>query len=294
MNEENFWDRLTGTIASISEAVDGPSGWTRPDRSNRWSRRFVPERVGEENVLPGEEEDTRKMAEDIQAIQRKLLASNRGVFERAFHAKPHACVKGKLFVHVPDDMVSRARLPSTTERASLAIGLLKPRDVPYDVWVRWSNGVGGKERPDGEVDVRGLAFKVLGVDGARLPDGPRFFRQEAGTQDFLLTNGSTTPAPTSEAFAAFGTAQANLASANGVLERGGALKDFFKYLVRNPRVGSTLVHRVLPKPRRTTASSRSASFRWCLRARRRCERASATGGQDARADRHLARRRQRS
>ena len=244
MNEENFWERLTGTIASISEAVEGPGAWTTPDRNNRWSRGFVPQRVGEENILPGEDEDIRKMAEDIQAIQRKLLASNRGVFERAFHAKPHACVKGKLFVHVPEDVVSRARLPATTDRASLAVGLFAPADVPYDVWVRWSNGVGGRERPDGEVDVRGLAFKVLGVRGARLPDGPTFFRQEAGTQDFLLTNGSTTPAPTSEAFAAFGTAQANLAAAEGLLEKGGALKDFFKYLVRNPRVGSTLVHRV--------------------------------------------------
>ena len=44
--------------------------------------------------------------------------------------------------------------------------------------------------------------------------------------------------------AAFGVAQANMASAKGTAKLG-ALKGFFTYLVANPRVASTLVHKVV-------------------------------------------------
>lgn len=245
MNQQNFWAKLGSKIATISDVLAGPGAWTAPDKGNRWAKGFAPTRVGQENVLADEPKAFQKMATDIQDIQQKLLASNDGAAARAFHAKPHACVKGKFFVHVPDDAVSKARLPQGTDLASLKVGLFRDRAEPYEVWVRWSNGVGGKNRPDGEVDVRGLAFKVLGVEGDRLPDGPTFFKQEEGTQDFLMTNGATTPAPSSEAFAAFGVSQAAMASAQGVPEKLVALKNFFKYLTANPRVGSTLIHKVL-------------------------------------------------
>lgn len=250
MNESNFWDKLTTQLARFGDGLTGPSSWTAPDQANRWTTRFTPTRVGQENVLAGEAAFFQKVATDIQTIQDTLEKQNGGTFARAFHAKPHACVKGQLFVHVPDDVVGRANLPAETSLDSLKVGLFRDRAEPYDVWVRWSNGVGGKNRPDGEADVRGLAFKVLGVEGSRLPDGPTFFHQEDGTQDFLMTNGATTPAPNSETFAAFGMAQAKMAAAEGTFAKLGALKNLFKYLVANPRVGSTLVHAVLPNTKK--------------------------------------------
>jgi hypothetical protein len=244
MNSENFWTSLKDKLATITDVLAGPGAWTTPDKSNRWSKGFAPTRVGQENILPNDVADFQKMATDIQQIQGKLLASNNGAVARAFHAKPHACVKGTFFPHVSDDAVKTAHLPEKTALGSLKVGLFSDT-TPHEVWVRWSNGVGGSQRPDGEVDVRGLAFKVLGVKGSRLPNGAKFFQQEADTQDFLMTNGATTPAPNSETFAAFGVSQANMAAADGVLAKGTALKDFFKYLVANPRVGSTLVHKAI-------------------------------------------------
>ncbi|AKV01589.1 Catalase [Labilithrix luteola] len=246
MNEGNFWDKLTTQLARFGDGLTGPSSWTAPDQANRWTMHFTPTRVGQENGLLGDADLFQKLAADIQRIQETLEKKNSGAFARAFHAKPHACVKGQFFVHVPDDIVTRTKLPADTSIDSLKVGLFRDSASPYDVWVRWSNGVGGKNRPDGEVDVRGLALKVLGVEGPRLPDGPRYFHQQEGTQDILMTNGATTPAPNSETFAAFGLAQAKMAGAEGPFEKLGALKNFFKYLVANPRVGSTLVYAVLP------------------------------------------------
>jgi hypothetical protein len=239
-----FWKKLETKLEAIADAVGGPDSWMSPDPKNRWAQNFTPSRVGEENVLPGEDEDFHKMALDIQSIQEKLKASNAGVYQRAFHAKPHACVKGRFYVNVPDDIVSQAKLPADTDLQSLKVGLLADT-AEHDVWVRWSNGVGGANRPDGEADVRGLAMKVMGVRGERLQSNGPFFVQEASTQDFLMTNGATTPAPTSEAFAAFGVSQANMASATGLLGKGKALGGFLGYLVQNPRVGSTLLNKVL-------------------------------------------------
>lgn len=244
MTEATFWDTLARKVGTIADVVGGPDTWTRPDAQNRWSSGFRPTKAGQENVLPGEAEQFGKLASDMQSIQKRLLEQNDGKLERAFHAKPHACTKAKMYVDVPSDLASRSKLPEGTSLASLKVGILADHPEPYDVWVRWSNGVGGRTRPDGEVDVRGLALKILGVSGPRLPNGPKFFVQERDTQDILLTNGATTPAPSSEAFAAFGVAQANMASAKGTAKLG-ALKGFFTYLVANPRVASTLVHKVV-------------------------------------------------
>lgn len=238
-----FWDRLEAKVEAIGDAAGGD--WKTPAPNNRWSQNFAPTQVGQENVLPDEPQTFAKIASDIQGIQQKLLASNNGTIARAFHAKAHACVQGKLYMHVPDTIVSDANLPADTDLAALKVGLLA-ETVPHDVWVRWSNGVGGRNRPDGEVDVRGLALKVLDVDGDRLPDGPTYFKQEVGTQDFLMTNGATTPAPTSESFAGFGVSQANMAGASSLGEKASALGGFFDYLVANPRVAATLARKVLP------------------------------------------------
>jgi hypothetical protein len=247
--QTTFWDDLAARLDGISDAMIGPGKWRTPAPGNPWATGFAPTRVGQENILPDEAATFTKLAHDIQGIQRALLASNGEMAARAFHAKPHACVKGRFFLHVPDTLVKDARLPDDTDLATLKVGLLSDSAEPHDVWVRWSNGVGGTRRPDGEADVRGLALKVLGVAGDRLGDGGDFFKQEAGTQDFLMTNGATTPAPDSMSFAGFGVSQANIVGAPTLLGKAEAVGGFLKYLVNNPRVGSTLLHGVLTSTR---------------------------------------------
>jgi catalase len=85
---------------------------------------------------------------------------------RGFHAKVHGCMKA--------DFELDANRPPATRYGLFA------DDAPKQAWVRLSNGQ-GKAGADNERDVRGLAIKVMGVQGERLvADG-------ATTQDFLMT-----------------------------------------------------------------------------------------------------------
>jgi hypothetical protein len=90
---------------------------------------------------------------------------------RDAHPKMHGCVRG-LFSVAPD-------LPR-----ELAVGVFKqPRTFP--TWVRFSNQ-NGTVSPDSKADIRGVAIKLMGVEGARiLPDGP-----VGTTHDFILISDS--------------------------------------------------------------------------------------------------------
>ena len=67
----------------------------------------------------------------------------------------------------------------------------------YTTWVRLSNG-GMDHQPDRKPDIRGLAIKVLGVQGdSALGNGP------ATSQDFLLINQEKFAFPKSDEFVAF-------------------------------------------------------------------------------------------
>jgi hypothetical protein len=122
-------------------------------------------RLAEEVVPP----DEARFAEQLTAM---LLAKVQrdyptGVTRRDAHAKHHGCVRAE-FVVEPD-------LPP-----ELRVGLFRePRTFP--ALVRFSNQ-DGVPRPDIEKDIRGMAIKVLGVEGEKLLDDER----EARTQDFIL------------------------------------------------------------------------------------------------------------
>lgn len=73
----------------------------------------------------------------------------------------------------------------------------------YETWLRLSNG-GLDHAPDKTPDIRGLAIKVLGVQGeAALGNGP------AKSQDFLLINQEKFAFPRSDEFVAFVQAAAD-------------------------------------------------------------------------------------
>src|SRR5439155_9121585 len=85
---------------------------------------------------------------------------------RDAHAKHHGCVRAEFIVE-PD-------LP-----ANLRVGVFQaPR--AYAAWIRYSNS-DGRPQPDKQRDIRGMAVKLLGVEGEKILEDEK----HAPTQDFL-------------------------------------------------------------------------------------------------------------
>ena len=125
-------------------------------------------------------------ADTIQAMQEILLdiartmADHTGHARRAVHAKSHGLLRGELKV--------LDGLPPAFAQGIFA----NPRTYP--VVMRLSTPP-GEELPDNVSTPRGLALKVIGVEGARLPGS-----EGATTQDFVMINGPVFGAPTAKAF----------------------------------------------------------------------------------------------
>lgn len=98
---------------------------------------------------------------------------------RASHAKSTACVVGELIVP--------AGLPP-----ELAQGLFAT-PCTYPVAVRFAQGP-GENLGDRVSTHRGMAIKIFGVEGEKLP------AHDAPTQDFVLASGTTFPAGTAAGF----------------------------------------------------------------------------------------------
>jgi hypothetical protein len=132
-------------------------------------------------VLEKDEAETNaKMIDTLRGIQQTVFADS-GHAERAVHAKSHGILRGELRV--------AAGLP-----ASLAQGMFARPGV-YPVVMRFST-IPGDVLDDSISVPRGLAIKIVGVEGARLP------ASEADvTQDFVLVNGPAFGKSTAKAFA---------------------------------------------------------------------------------------------
>lgn len=123
-----------------------------------------------ETVPPGEQAEI----DEIIALTTQLLEKRYGssLARRGVHPKDHGCVKASFTVDSdlePDYRVGVLAMPGST----------------YQAWVRFSNAtprVGPDMEPDGPPS-RGMAIKLIGVEGKTLLDEPG-----AKTQDFLLIN----------------------------------------------------------------------------------------------------------
>lgn len=135
-----------------------------------------------ESVVEGEDEKFARFAEQIVG-----LARSRGGKDRALHAKSHANLRARL--SVVNDLPVHAR-QGLFEKAG-----------EHRVYLRFSNGSGGRNH-DGAGDVRGLAMKVLDVDGKKVLG-------DARTQDFLLIHEDTIAVRTPDEFVALVLAAAN-------------------------------------------------------------------------------------
>ena len=128
-----------------------------------------------------EAETIQGLSEQLRLIQEKT-AKDYGTAVRGVHAKGHAIVKGRLEV-------------LSGVAPALAQGLFAAPGS-YDALLRFSTLPG--DILDDSVSVpRGLAVKLFGVPGDRLPGS-----ENDTTQDFILVNGPAFASPTPKAFLA--------------------------------------------------------------------------------------------
>ncbi len=138
--------------------------------------RFTPDM---EKPAPDEAETNAALIETLGKISETTFAHS-GHAIRSVHAKSHGVLRATLVVH-PD-------LPP-----ALAQGLFaKPGE--YDAVLRFSTNP-GDILDDSVSTPRGLAIKIIGVEGPRLPGS-----ESDTTQDFVLVNAPAFGAPTPAKF----------------------------------------------------------------------------------------------
>ncbi|MCJ2122425.1 catalase, partial [Methylobacterium sp. J-077] len=131
-----------------------------------------------EVVKPDEGKTIEGLNETFDTIL-QTVADDSGHAVRSVHAKAHGILEGVLRID--------HNLPP-----ELAQGLFaKPGE--HKVYMRMSTNA-GDILPDAVSLPRGLALKVLDVEGERLPDA------EGTTQNFIMVNGKVFQAPNAEKF----------------------------------------------------------------------------------------------
>jgi hypothetical protein len=123
------------------------------------------EQLAREEVPPGEAAYIDDLAERLKA---KIIKDNpAGIMRRDAHPKMHGVVKAEFTVQ-PD-------LPQ-----ELRVGIFaQPRT--YRAWIRFSNQ-DGTINPDIDRDIRGMAIKLMDVEGEKLLEGEK----DEKTQDFIV------------------------------------------------------------------------------------------------------------
>lgn len=138
----------------------------------------VPYRDDIEHILATEEDTVAAINKTFDHVLH-TTATDYGHAVRAVHAKSHGVIEGRLTV--------LDGLPP-----ELAQGLFAQPGT-YDVFLRLSTNAG--DILDDAISLpRGLAMKVVGVQGDRLPDA------EGETQDFVMVNGKVFQAKTADQF----------------------------------------------------------------------------------------------
>lgn len=119
--------------------------------------------LGEEVIPPTEEAATKEILELVKAGYSKPKPADPTL--RIIHAKQHGCVRAEFKIN--SDIPEKFRH-----------GIFSEPGAVYPAWARLSNGA-GKAQHDSMPDARGLAIKLMNVDGPKLAD-------EKETQDLLL------------------------------------------------------------------------------------------------------------
>ncbi len=138
-----------------------------------------------EIIAPDEAARFEGYAAVIAQIQQRFTRNDQ--VPRTLHNKPHVGARAQLIV--------RADLP-----VEFRVGIFATART-YDACVRYSNG-GPKRANDHRRDVRGLAVKLLGVDGMKVIPG----MESARTQDFLFIDAASFLFRTADDFIFFANA----------------------------------------------------------------------------------------
>lgn len=123
------------------------------------------EQLAREDVPPGEAAYINDLAERLRA---KIIKDNpTGIMRRDAHPKMHGVVKAEFIVE--------PGLPQ-----ELRVGIFG-QPLAYQAWIRFSNQ-DGTINPDIDRDIRGMAIKLMGVEGEKLLDDEKHEQ----TQDFIV------------------------------------------------------------------------------------------------------------
>lgn len=132
-----------------------------------------------EQVEPDEEETVEQLIETLTGINQTTLEHS-GHATRSVHAKSHALLTGELVV--PDDLPRELAQGIFAKPGRHAV-VLRLSTVPGDIL------------DDSVSTPRGMALKILDVEGDRLPGS-----EGATTQDFVLVNGPSFRVPNAKKF----------------------------------------------------------------------------------------------
>jgi hypothetical protein len=143
------------------------------------TRSPIPYHVDVERIAADEDETIAQLNAAFREIL-ETTSQDYGHAVRAVHAKAHGIARGMLTV--------ADGLP-----AELAQGIFA-RPGRYEAVLRLSTNA-GDILPDAIGLPRGLALKVIGVDGERLPGS-----EDDRTQDFIMVNGPVFTAPDAKSF----------------------------------------------------------------------------------------------
>lgn len=117
--------------------------------------------------IPADEENN--IIEITKLVEQQVIAvaEKEGHAFRDAHRKHHGCVRAEFEV-----------LPQLEDQLKVGV-FAKPQT--YSAWIRYSNG-SGENQDDKKGDGRGMAIKLMGVEGQKLES------DEKMTQDFLMIN----------------------------------------------------------------------------------------------------------
>lgn len=146
-----------------------------------------------------------KMGEEVRQVIQRQTQELRGQEseQRAFHAKGHACLRGEMHLN-----------PKRSEWTKKGIFADKYEGKNWKFWARFSNGVGWVQK-DTDLDIRGLALKLLDVPGEK------YLKDESSTQDFIMISTPTGFGRDSREFMDFAQANSKRKGTAGLLTTSG-------------------------------------------------------------------------
>lgn len=124
----------------------------------------IPNELGETWNAEDQQNSNKVLAIIESALDKSTAGAS--VMKRDAHPKHHGCVKANLTID------------TSALSKDLQVGVFSPNRLKnYNTWIRFSNGSPDAEKADKKGDVRGMALKLMKVDGS-----------SSGSQDFLFMN----------------------------------------------------------------------------------------------------------